>query len=39
MVLVKRIISPAIAPPALNKFTKVDPVIRKVALMTHVGGS
>ena len=38
MVLVKRIISPAIAPPALNKYTKVDPAIRKVALMTHFGG-
>ena len=38
MVLVKRIISPAIAPPALNKYTKVDPAIRKVALMTHFLG-
>ena len=35
MVLTKRIISPAIAPPALDKYTKVDPVVRKVALIIH----
>ena len=36
--LAKRIISPSITEPAANKYTKVDPVVRKVALMTNFLG-
>ena len=33
--LVMRIIAPSVATLAANKYTKVDPVVRKVALMTN----
>ena len=33
--LVKIILSPSISTPAANKYTKVDPVVRKVALITN----
>jgi hypothetical protein len=36
--LVKLIIAPSITTPAANKYTKVDPVVRKVALMTNFLG-
>ena len=36
--LVKRVIAPSISTPAANKYTKVDPVVRKVALLTNFFG-
>jgi len=33
--LVKRFVNPCISEPAANKYTKVDPVIRKLALATN----
>ena len=32
--MVKRVVAPSISTPAANKYTKVDPVVRKVALLT-----
>ena len=36
--LVKRFINPCVSEPAANKYTKVDPVMRKVALATNFLG-
>ena len=36
--LVKRIIAPSISTLAVNKYTKVEPVVRKVALLTNFFG-
>ena len=36
--LVKRFVTPCISEPAANKYTKVDPVIRKLALATNFFG-
>ena len=36
--LIKCILAPSITTPAANKYTKVDPVVRKVALMTNFLG-
>ena len=33
--LVKRFVAPCISEPAANKYTKVDPVIRKLALASN----
>ncbi len=36
--LVKRVVAPSISTPAANKYTKVDPVVRKIALLTNLFG-
>lgn len=36
--LVKRFVCPCVSEPAANKYTKVDPVIRKLALATNFFG-
>ena len=36
--LTKRVVAPSISTPAANKYTKVDPVVRKVALLTNFFG-
>ena len=36
--LLKAVVAPPISTPAVNKYTKVDPVVRKVTLMVHCFG-
>ena len=36
--LVTRVAAPSISTPAANKYTKVDPVVRKIALLTNFFG-
>ena len=36
--LIKLVLSPSISTPAANRYTKVDPVVRKVALITNFAG-
>ena len=36
--LAKLIVSPSITPPAMNKYTKVDPVVRQLCLLSNFFG-
>ena len=36
--LAKLIVSPSITPPAMNKYTKVDPVVRQICLLSNLFG-